>query len=164
MKIAKLKNKNYSGGYSLFLAIIILSALLIIAYSVVNISVKETQFATSGRESQFAYFAADAGIECALYWDAQTDAFATSSSHSTTLISCGGVSVTTGSAISGTTTTARIGGGGNGSVSILGFPLNYGDAASNSCVIVSVIKNSNMTTHINSYGYNTCNTSDLRRV
>ena len=104
------------------------------------------------------------GVECALYWDAQTDAFATSSSHSTTLISCGGVSVTTGSAISGTTTTARIGGGGNGSVSIFGFPLNYGDAASNSCVIVSVIKNSNMTTHINSYGYNTCNTSDLRRV
>ncbi|HEY4515579.1 MAG TPA: pilus assembly PilX N-terminal domain-containing protein [Candidatus Paceibacterota bacterium] len=150
-------------GYSMFIAVIIMASLTIIAFSVINISVKETQFATSNRESQYAIFAADAGIECALYWDGQTNAFSTSTLNSITC--AGNPSVAGGQAISGTTTLSRIGGGGSSNpTSVFGLTFNNGANPTNACVIVTVTKNPNASTYIYSRGYNNCDLSDPRRV
>ncbi|MEK9185545.1 MAG: hypothetical protein AAB863_02105 [Patescibacteria group bacterium] len=177
MKIAKLNLKNSclpSGrenstrGFSLFISVIVMGSLLLIAFSVANISVKETEFSTSNRESQYAIFAADAGVECALYWDAkhpsELSAFATSTSGSP--ISCAGVLIGNGQTIPGTTTAVLIGGGGSGNpTSAIYFPMNIGSNPTNACVIVTITKNQNGSTYISSYGYNQCaNPSDPRRV
>lgn len=60
-----------NGGVTLFIAIAIMSILLFVSFAVVNISIKSSLFASSGRDSQLAYFAADSGIECDLYWDSK---------------------------------------------------------------------------------------------
>lgn len=54
------------------------SLLLAIGIAIFNISIKELSLSTTGRESQFAFYAADTGVECALYWDIRGGAFATS--------------------------------------------------------------------------------------
>lgn len=61
-------------------AVLVASVLLSIGLSIFSLTVKELALSSSGRESQFAFYAADTGAECALYWDFKgTDIFATSS-------------------------------------------------------------------------------------
>jgi hypothetical protein len=76
MKISSIKNKfsiNQSSrkqaGFTLFVALIVSSLLLSIGLSLSNIILKQLIFSGSGRESQIAFYAADSGAECALYWD-----------------------------------------------------------------------------------------------
>jgi hypothetical protein len=160
--------KNDERGISLFVAVIVMSILLFISFAAVNISIKGNLFATSGRDSQYAFYAADAGIECAVYWDSKSDKFATSTPGSP--ISCVGLNIagdgSVGSdSISGTSTITRIGGGGNANpTSVFGFTLNQGSNPVSSCAIVTVTKNTNGTTYVKSRGYNTCDTSNPRRL
>lgn len=155
-------NYKLKQGFSLFLAIIVIGALILIAFSVVAISVKETEFSVSNRESQFAIFAADAGIECAAYWDAKPAVSKFDPATSGSPINCAGVSIANGSAnIYGTTTANLIGAS---PISTFSFPLNAGANPTNACIVVMVYKNANGSTHINSYGYNTCSLTDPRRV
>ncbi len=51
------------------MAVLISSLLLSIGLSLSNILLKQLVFSTTGRESQIAFYAADSGAECALYWD-----------------------------------------------------------------------------------------------
>jgi len=86
---------------------VLASALLVaIGLSIFSISLKEEQIASSERDSQIAYYAADSAEECALYWDIKQGAFKTyiDSSHdlSTTTdntIMCNGVSIPLGQMI-----------------------------------------------------------------
>lgn len=149
----------------MFIAVAIMSVLLLVTYAVAQIAIKSTQFATSGRDSQFAFFAADAGIECALYWDTRYEPskFATSTSGSP--IACGGFSIASGQAIPGTTTSTLIGGGGNANpTSVVYFSMNQGGNPVPHCAIVSITKLTNGSTYIKSRGYNTCDASNPRRV
>lgn len=71
-------------GFALLFAVLISSVLLSIGISIFNLTLKELILSSSGRESQFAFYAADTGAECALYWDAKgIDIFATSSNSRT---------------------------------------------------------------------------------
>jgi len=168
-------------GVTLFIAIVIMSILLFISFAAVNIALKSTLFASSGRDSQYAFYAADAGIECAIYWDSKPitgSAFATSTSGGAgSPISCAGSSLFNGLAISGTTTTTLIGGIDNTLIggtnvnptSAFGFVMNKGLVENQVpyCAIVTVTKyyvGTRLWTYINSRGYNTCDTSNLRRV
>ncbi len=63
------KTKKSTAGFTLFLALIVSSLLLAIGFSLSNIILKQLIFSNSGRESQLAFYAADSGAECALYWD-----------------------------------------------------------------------------------------------
>ncbi len=56
-------------GFTIFIAMIIMATLLLISSSVVSLAVKQATLASAGRSSQAAFYAADSGIECALYWD-----------------------------------------------------------------------------------------------
>ena len=73
-----MKNK----GFTLFIAMIVMGTLLLIAAGIVNLAVRQSLISSSGRESQEAFYAADSGIECVLYWDIQNpngvSAFSTS--------------------------------------------------------------------------------------
>ncbi len=50
-------------------AVLVSSVLLSVGVSIFNLTIKELVLSSSGRESQFAFYAADTGIECAIYWD-----------------------------------------------------------------------------------------------
>lgn len=140
-------------GFTLFIALVVTGTLLLIASGIINLVVKQSVIATFGRESQHAFYAADSGIECALYWDIKNpsgsqSAFATTTG---TLINCNKDSnnpdnqwVVGGSAVSVIN-------------AITFLPDPY-------CAKVTVTKNINGTTRVESLGYNTCDTSSARRV
>ena len=161
-------------GMTIFIAVVVMGILLFISFAIVNIAMKSTLFASSGRDSQFAFYAGDAGLECALYWDAKFDPskFATSTGGSP--INCGGAGISTGAAISGTSTPARIGGGGDTNpASTFGFIMNTGSNSVSHCTVVTVLKyyddrdnngEDELVTYIKSRGYNTCADGHPRRI
>lgn len=65
-------------GFTLLLAALIASTVLALGSSVFVIAQKQVMLSSVGRDSQFAFYAADAGAECALYWDMRHDAFGSS--------------------------------------------------------------------------------------
>lgn len=155
-------------GFTIFAAVIVAGVLTIIAFSISALSTRQVTLANLNRESGQAIFAANAGIECALYWDSKPatgSAFSTSTAGSVT---CNSSVVSGGQVISGTTTLSRVGGGGDANpLSIFGFSLNTAGSPSQACTIVTVNKyysGANLVTYINSYGYNNCDISDSRRV
>jgi len=56
-------------GYLILFAVVISSIVLAIGLGIMSIVNKGLILASAGRASQFAFYAADTGIECALYWD-----------------------------------------------------------------------------------------------
>ena len=75
-------------GFTLFIAIVIMGVLLIIAMSMASLATRQAFISTTGRESQLAFYAADTGIECALYWDINNDNGDASAFVDGTSISC----------------------------------------------------------------------------
>ncbi|NLE07323.1 MAG: hypothetical protein GX627_01810 [Parcubacteria group bacterium] len=153
-------------GITLFIAMVVMGILLFITFVVAHITIKGILFADSGRDSQYAYYAAEAGLECALYWDSNpaVSAFATSTSGSP--INCAGSALVTNSGILGTSTITMIGGGGDSNpTSVFGFVLDkQGNNKVPYCTIVTVTKRPDMKTYIKARGYNTCDTNNPRRV
>ncbi len=156
----------------MFISVAVMSVLLMVTYAVAHIALKSSQFASSGRDSQFAFYAADTGLECAIYWDVKFDKFATSTPGNN--ITCGNFQLDTGETIPsnqsviGTSTITRIGGGGSANpISVFGFNMNQGGNAMPYCTIVTVHKyysGANLVTYIKSRGYNTCDSNNTRRV
>lgn len=75
------KNKNLNkkkkiSGFVLLYTMILSSIILAVTFGVTNIALKETNFSISARAANDAFFAADTGAECALFYDkASSDAF-----------------------------------------------------------------------------------------
>ncbi len=138
-----------SRGFTLLLAVLVSSILLSIGFAIFNILSKEVILSSSGRESQFAFYAADAGIECALYADTALDAFATSSTI--TEITCG--------ALPSTLTRTD-----DGTDFVTTFTFTSGTGNSAQCVDVVVTRRNPKRTVIESYGHNTCTLTDPLRL
>jgi Tfp pilus assembly protein PilX len=151
-----LKFKKYNKGYALYTSMILTSLLFLISYATLNLTLRQFLLSALGSQSHIAFYNADSGIECAMFWDLKngpTSAFATTTAGT---ITCNGQNISTGSQTVTTnpSQSSRIGGGGAGNpVSI--FQLNF----TTGCVIVSVTKNPNTTTQIESRGYNSCSGS-----
>lgn len=151
--------QNKNKGFVILMASLLAGLFLIIGASIFQISIKELVLSSGGRDSQYAFYAADSGIECALYLDLKIgNIFATSSEsireassaycNYQDLLEYG--SWTESSSLDSATTSFR-------------FVLFPEDGAVRSdCVDVIVIKNSGRTL-IESRGYNTCNEGSLRR-
>lgn len=139
-------------GFTLLLAVLIGSVLLALGFAIFNIVSKDIILSSAGRESQFAFYAADSGIECALYWDYQSDAFSTESPL--TQIACGEENATltrTFDALSGEYRTT--------------FTFSLGSALTDPCTNVEVTKTDLPTqTVIVASGYNTCVLTNPRRI
>lgn len=139
--------RNKRAGFAMLYAVLVSSILLSIGLAIFNLTIKELLLSSLGRDSQFAFYAADTGTECALYWDFQADAFATSTSSS---IECAGKIIT------------GMGGAGYGVPNE--FEIDF--APEPYCTKVSVTKYELpiKKTIIESRGYNTCDTNNPRRV
>lgn len=55
-------------GFTLLYAMVVISIVLTLSAGIMTIMVKELKLSGYGRESQIAYYAAESGAECALYW------------------------------------------------------------------------------------------------
>lgn len=62
-------NSSYRRGFILPFSMMLTYIILIISTGISTILVKEMFFSSIGRESQIAYYSADAGLDCALYLD-----------------------------------------------------------------------------------------------
>ena len=94
-------NNNTSGGFTLLFAVIISSLLLSIGVAILDLALKQFSLSSTGKNSQIAFYAADDGLECGLFWDRNAggvqaaSVFATSSqSVPMNSIYCNGASTT----------------------------------------------------------------------
>ncbi|HEY4511874.1 MAG TPA: pilus assembly PilX N-terminal domain-containing protein [Candidatus Paceibacterota bacterium] len=138
------------------------SILLAVGLAILNISTKEVALSSAARESEVAFYAADAGLECMFRWDL-AGKFVIPEPPSivqppTAAIFCNdkNENVVLGRTTVGSQThwTGRLN-------------ANFDDTESNPCFKVSIEKHyegANVKTHIESRGYNTCDTGNLRRL
>ena len=137
------------------MAVLIASILLAIGYAIFNIISKDLILSSSGRESLSAFYAADSGVECALYNDYKRDAFSTSTPQ---VPVCRGVSVSDYSVTfdSGVYTTS------------FGVPFGASMTSAGVCTIVRVQRTDEAvgikSTTVVSSGFNTCEAGNLRRT
>jgi hypothetical protein len=69
----KILKKNKNNGFVLLYTMIVSSIILAVALGIVSVALKETQFSTSAKATNEAFFAADTGAECALFYDKTTN-------------------------------------------------------------------------------------------
>ncbi len=146
---------NPQKGIAILIAVIAVSAMLLIALAISDISFKEQVITYFGRDSKTAFYASNAGIECALFHDfgGGVDGeyvFATS----TQSIVSGSIHCANGPVPSAVDT--------NDDTTITTFFFNSNDPTTDSCTIVKVSKivdGTDIHTKIESRGYN--NTCDL---
>lgn len=134
-------------GFTLLISIVVTATLLLVSMGIVSVAVKEAFLSASARESQHAFYAADTGVECAIFWDVRNEtgvsAFATTS---TSQIICNeSEPLTVGGAPTST------------------FSFDFSSTGNPYCAVVTVTKE-NGTTIIQSRGYNTCDPLNTRRV
>ncbi len=134
-------------GFAILIAVVTIGTLLVVVTGVVSLAYKQALLASSSRESQYAFYAADTGMECALYWDLKNipTAFATTT---TKVINCNRDA-------SNPSNRWTVGGASGVSTFTIRFlPGQY-------CAIVTVQKQVSSTA-ITSKGYNTCSASSRR--
>ncbi len=136
-------------GFTLLMSVLIASILLALGYEIYNLAIKEVQLSSSGRESQFAFFAADTGVECALWADSKLDAFSTTSP--VTEVDCG-------NALSPLTRDVA------GDDYVTTFQIALGAGAQTQCVDVVVTRQDPKKTIIQSFGHNTCDVTNKLRL
>lgn len=133
-----MKYKRTQGGAALLVAVLMTSVMLSVGLGVYQRTYKELYLSSFWKQTQIAFAAADAGLECALYWDL----------HQATNYTCFNNSSAWSSVNPGTWTLPdlTITGGG--------------------CAKVTITKPSptGSSSRIESRGYNTCDTNNPRRV
>lgn len=157
IRIEKLRK----AGFTLLISIIVTSMLLVVSFVVVNIALKQLVLASSSKESQYAFYAADAGTECAIYWDLKANSGVSSFDiNNAGTVQCNGQTISTNSQSVPTIPAqpSLIGGGGVSNRTSI-FSINF----TKGCAIIRVTKNADGTTLVDSRGYNTCDTDALRR-
>ncbi|MEX0910036.1 MAG: pilus assembly PilX N-terminal domain-containing protein [Candidatus Paceibacterota bacterium] len=142
MKIQVQKRSLGKRGITLLVALLVMNVLLAVGLSISNLSYKSLRLSSSGEDTQYAYYAAEAGFECAQYHDKNV-AF----SNGVTEIECNGES------LSVTTTTSP-----TSDFDVYSFTLPFLDETY--CARLTVQKPDDDTgqpTIIETRGYNTCN-------
>ncbi len=139
-------------GFTILFAVLIGSLLFSIGLGIAQLSIKEILLSSSGKESERAFFAADTGIECALYWDIlqgkKEQVFPASSNDlGRPSIECNGVSEVPIVPVSETPLDA-----------VSSFTLTFARSATepSGCVLVTVQKTLSGSTIIEARGRNDC--------
>ena len=65
---------THKRGFALFVAVVTASIVLAMGLSILQITLKDFTLSSVVRESELAFAAADAGMECALYWNQSNEA------------------------------------------------------------------------------------------
>lgn len=140
-------------GVTLFIAILVTGTLLLVSTAIVNIAVRESFITSAARESQYAFYAADTGAECALYWDVKNPT-GVSAFSTTTIVT---ISCNQNGANPVNPNPATVGGTDRSTFTLTFLPDPY-------CAKVTVTKSTDGKTKIESLGYNSCDISNPRRV
>ena len=87
-------------GFTLLLSVLVISMILAVSLGISSIIRGEIILSSTGRQSQLAFYAADAGLECGIYWDTlhsgmPQSAFATSTPDQNDL-RCAGATIPVG--------------------------------------------------------------------
>ncbi|MDP2789067.1 MAG: hypothetical protein Q8O46_03395 [bacterium] len=159
MKIVKNKKNNIHSGIVMLFAVFLSTAILSITLGIMQISLKEINFSSSGKDTYQASLAADLGVECALFNDKSTqNKFPVNNSSSTPSITCGSTTLTLNlPVISGSKTTYT-------------FTLPGLGPNGTGCNIIEVEKDTSVPdTVITSKGYNigtssNCTSTNLNRL
>jgi len=90
MNIFNVKLQKKDKGYALLFAVLVSAVVLGVGVSILNISRKELLLTTGAEQSQYAFYAADTGYECALYQDLQNASFTSTTTGSNLFtVNCG---------------------------------------------------------------------------
>lgn len=136
-------------GFALLIALVLTSVVLALGMALLDIAYKQVVLASSAKNSQYAFYNADAALECALYYDQQQGAFFYNSSYGSS-ITCSNLAVTSFLATQnpGARTTTFsvpcVGGGTSADVTIIKDPTNK--------------------TAIYANGYSSCNAANPTRI
>ncbi|MES2668747.1 MAG: hypothetical protein V4644_03615 [Patescibacteria group bacterium] len=143
-----------SRGFTLLIAVVLTSVLLSVALALLDITYKQVVLSSVARQSQYAFYAADSAMECALYWDQQRNAFSYLGVIPGNSIQCSGTNISLTSSVSGgirtTTFSTPCADGLTASITIEKTNGTACSGTATSCLYAS--------------GYNSCNSGDLRRV
>ncbi|MFA6278550.1 MAG: pilus assembly PilX N-terminal domain-containing protein [Candidatus Paceibacterota bacterium] len=129
-----MKNKH-NRGFALLISVIFMSVMLALGLSISSLGYKQQLLASAAIESQQAFYAADAGIECALYEDYVSDRFKSGGGME---LFCGGSQF----GIASSTDASNV---------IYKSRLSLGDGAR--CADITIYKNVSGTTYMFSQGY-----------
>lgn len=84
-------------GFTLLIAVVLTTVLVSVGLALFDVAYKQIVLTSAARQSQYAFYAADSGLECALFWDQKFNAFGGSNPQST--IRCGNTDISVSSAI-----------------------------------------------------------------
>lgn len=70
-QINYMKKDKKQKGFTLLYSVLISSIVLAASLSIINIALKQHKLSALSRESQVAFYAANTGIDCAIYWEAK---------------------------------------------------------------------------------------------
>lgn len=141
-------------GFTLLIAVILTTVLVTVGLALFDIAYKQIVLTSAVRHSQYAFYAADTGMECALYWDQKFNAFSPSSPRGT--ITCGGSNISVSSTMASNIRTSTFStpclSGRMASVTVMKANAGYSCNAqgSRSCLYTN--------------GFSSCSSSDARRV
>lgn len=143
-KISNIKNNGFVVLYTMILASIILA----IAMGILRIALKEANFSVSARAGNEAFFAADTGVECALFYDKSDPTLNVFSGTLDHQMKCAGQNIVVSSI-------GSLIGSGSWSFEVR----NLGESGK-ACADVTLIRDiASNTTTIISTGYNNCYTN-----
>lgn len=136
-------------GFTLLIAVILASVLLTVGIALLDIAYKQVILSSSAKQSQYAFYAADAALECALYYDQRFDVFNTNPDNYSS-ITCGGFTIpVSSSGAAPRVTTFSIPCAGGGTQATLRIYKN--DSGSDPSKLYAS-------------GFSSCNASDPRRI
>ncbi len=136
-------------GFTLLISVILSSVVLAVGLSLMDVAFKQVILASTAKQSQYAFYAADAALECALYWDQKQDLFDYSTEPASGALTCQGMSMPFTTSVSGSARTTNF-----------TIPCAGGGTQSD----VQVFKQASGQTSIYANGYNDCNPSDTQRT
>lgn len=73
--VYKSPTENRGRGFAMLFTVLIISLILTIALSISDVTFKQSILSGLVKDSQIAFYQADAGIECALYYDVSKELF-----------------------------------------------------------------------------------------
>jgi Tfp pilus assembly protein PilX len=192
MKNIIFKKNKKNEGFVLLFAVLISTLVLAVGISMISIALKQVKLSGSGRDSEYAFYAANTGAECATYWDlASSSVFMTNNNPATTNenVKCLGMNITdsTLGAVGGECSDDNVSGTGGvdyqyqrwcnwqdtSNVYKTKFRISYDQPGVTDqkpyCADVIVTKeigtnNLVATTTVTSRGYNTCDSNNPRRI
>lgn len=138
-------------GIALLFTLLIIGVAISLSTGVFNIILGELKIGEGARESMRAFFAADSGVECILYWDLKEQAFVFDKEKTITCM---------GSSPSFSRSSQTI----NGKAAIVYQSTAPFALTNGACVSLTVIKFSDGSSRIEALGENTCNPAATRVV